>query len=277
MKTASVDENPAGMPLRIPPRAGIGEVVVAELEEISRRRGAPEQNLDPEKWIQQCHEKDLFGVSISGGGIRSATFGLGILQGLVEKKLLSKADYISTVSGGGYIGAWLQGLASRQPEHYERVLDPQRPPDVAAKDPISFLRKYSNYLAPRNGLSLDALVIPLIWFRNMVLNQIIIISALMALFIILLAPGAAVRHMALDTMPYYAEAMLVACVAIAAVAVHQIGGNLRKIANREFDPIFRLGHSSGSESATYWLVDCCAALHRGSAARFCSIGKADGY
>ena len=247
MKTASVDENPTGMPLRIPPRAGIGEVVVAELEEISRRRGAPEQNLDPEKWIQQCHEKDLFGVSISGGGIRSATFGLGILQGLVEKKLLSKADYISTVSGGGYIGAWLQGLASRQPEHYERVLDPQRPPDVAAKDPISFLRKYSNYLAPRNGLSLDALVIPLIWFRNMVLNQIIIISALMALFIVLLAPGAAVRHMALDTMPYSAEAMLVACVAIAAIAVYQIGGNLRKIVNREFDPVSASGAQAVKE------------------------------
>ena len=237
MTTASVDENPAEILFRITPRAGIGEVVVAELEEISRRRGAPEQNLDPDKWIQQCHKRDLFALSISGGGIRSATFGLGVLQGLVEKKLLSKADYISTVSGGGYIGAWLQGLASRQPEHYERVLDPQRPPDLAAKDPITFLRKYSNYLAPRSGLSLDALVIPLIWFRNMMLNQAIIISALMAVYIVLLAPGAAVRHMALYAMPHSAEALLAACVAIAAVAVYQIGGHLRKIVNREFDPI----------------------------------------
>src|SRR5271157_3307693 len=184
MTTDSVDENPVETPLRIPPRAGIGEVVVAELDEISRRRGEAKQTLDPKEWIRQCQETDLYGLSISGGGIRSATFGLGVLQGLVEKKLLSKADYISTVSGGGYIGSWLQGLASRQPENYERVLDPQRPPDVAAKDPITFLRKYSNYLAPRNGLSLDALAIPLIWFRNMVLNQAIIISTVVALFII---------------------------------------------------------------------------------------------
>jgi hypothetical protein len=42
-------------------------------------------------------------VCISGGGIRSATFGLGVLQGLARHDLLEQFDYISTVSGGGYI------------------------------------------------------------------------------------------------------------------------------------------------------------------------------
>ncbi|HEV8715309.1 MAG TPA: patatin-like phospholipase family protein, partial [Candidatus Binatia bacterium] len=46
-------------------------------------------------------------LCLSGGGIRSATFGLGVLQGFAAHGLLDKFDYLSTVSGGGYIGSWL--------------------------------------------------------------------------------------------------------------------------------------------------------------------------
>src|SRR5579883_575730 len=53
---------------------------------------------------------ELFGLSFSGGGIRSATFNLGVLQGLAQHKLLPHIDYLSTVSGGGYIGAWFLSL-----------------------------------------------------------------------------------------------------------------------------------------------------------------------
>src|SRR6516225_8261842 len=141
----------------IPERAVIGQAVVTELADIFERRGAGEKTvLNPDQWITHCLDSNLFGISISGGGIRSATFGLGVLQGLSEKGLLSKADYISTVSGGGYIGSWLQGLAHHDPQNYNQVLKPERVPDASSKDPITFLRKYSNYLAPRNGLSLDA-------------------------------------------------------------------------------------------------------------------------
>lgn len=52
----------------------------------------------------------LFGLAFSGGGIRSATFNLGIVQALVRHGLLDKVDYLSTVSGGGYIGSWLSAL-----------------------------------------------------------------------------------------------------------------------------------------------------------------------
>jgi predicted acylesterase/phospholipase RssA len=55
----------------------------------------------------------LFGLALSGGGIRSATFNLGMLQGLAHFKLLSHVDYLSTVSGGGYIGAWLTAWIKR--------------------------------------------------------------------------------------------------------------------------------------------------------------------
>lgn len=50
---------------------------------------------------------DAAGLALSGGGIRSATFCLGILQVLVRRKLFPQFDYLSTVSGGGYIGSFL--------------------------------------------------------------------------------------------------------------------------------------------------------------------------
>src|SRR5688572_4547885 len=52
-------------------------------------------------------EDGLTGLAISGGGIRSATFALGVLETLKERGVLPKFDYLSTVSGGGYIGGWL--------------------------------------------------------------------------------------------------------------------------------------------------------------------------
>src|SRR5712692_8825797 len=55
-------------------------------------------------------------LCISGGGIRSATFGLGILQGLARCGLLDKFHYLSTVSGGGYIGSWLSAWIKHHPE-----------------------------------------------------------------------------------------------------------------------------------------------------------------
>ena len=48
------------------------------------------------------------GIGLSGGGIRSATFCLGVLQALAESGLLRRFDYISSVSGGGYIATSLQ-------------------------------------------------------------------------------------------------------------------------------------------------------------------------
>ncbi|MBV8417517.1 MAG: patatin-like phospholipase family protein, partial [Verrucomicrobia bacterium] len=57
--------------------------------------------------------KDLCALCLSGGGIRSATFSLGGLQALDRRDLLRSFDYLSTVSGGGYIGSWLTALIKR--------------------------------------------------------------------------------------------------------------------------------------------------------------------
>jgi Patatin-like phospholipase len=56
---------------------------------------------------------DLAGIALSGGGIRSATFALGVMQALAHHDLLRRFDYLSTVSGGGYIGTSLTWLTSR--------------------------------------------------------------------------------------------------------------------------------------------------------------------
>jgi predicted acylesterase/phospholipase RssA len=52
------------------------------------------------------------GLALSGGGVRSATFGLGLLRGLAQRGQLLRIDYLSTVSGGGYIGAMFGRLAA---------------------------------------------------------------------------------------------------------------------------------------------------------------------
>jgi predicted acylesterase/phospholipase RssA len=56
------------------------------------------------------------GIALSGGGIRSATFNLGLLQQLAERHLLGHFDFVSTVSGGGFIGGWWAGYRKRKPQ-----------------------------------------------------------------------------------------------------------------------------------------------------------------
>lgn len=52
------------------------------------------------------------GLALSGGGLRSATFALGLLRGLASQGLLARVDFLSTISGGGYAGAMLGRLVS---------------------------------------------------------------------------------------------------------------------------------------------------------------------
>jgi Patatin-like phospholipase len=57
--------------------------------------------------VMQAPVMDATGLCLSGGGIRSATFCLGIVQVLARQGLLPQFDYLSTVSGGGYLGSFL--------------------------------------------------------------------------------------------------------------------------------------------------------------------------
>jgi hypothetical protein len=64
------------------------------------------------------------GMAISGGGIRSATFGLGIIQALSKLNILTKIDILSTVSGGGYIGGFLTSLFIEREEDEKNINTP---------------------------------------------------------------------------------------------------------------------------------------------------------
>jgi hypothetical protein len=131
--------------------------------------------------------EETYGLAFSGGGIRSATFNLGILQGLAQAKLLPKMKYISTVSGGGYIGAWLISWIKRAPrgvvEVQEKLGDYENHRDqgggVAEPRQVNFLRDYSNYMTPRVGLvGADTWTGVATYQRNVLLNQCILIPFL---------------------------------------------------------------------------------------------------
>jgi kumamolisin len=168
------------------PRITVGYVLHHELEQIRSSRlerlEANENARDP--------ANSLIGLAFSGGGIRSATFNLGILQGLARLGLLRKFDYLSTVSGGGYIGSWLMAWMRHQNigiQEVERKLAPAAylPQKVTEASEVRFLRNYSNYLTPRTGLlSADFWAFLASYLRNTLLNLIILLLALLSLLLL---------------------------------------------------------------------------------------------
>lgn len=166
--------------------ADAASVKAAELDVILGKDG----HFDPQ-------DVEPWGLALSGGGIRSATFGLGVLQALARSGLLGCFHYQSTVSGGGYIGAFLQGLIRRRgfEEAFEVLgsrLD-ERPvaADAASEEraraariarPIQHLREYSNYLSPRKSpFSGDTLGMLGTYVRNVLLIQLQLCALILAL------------------------------------------------------------------------------------------------
>lgn len=91
---------------------------------------------------------NLFGLALSGGGIRSATYALGLLQGVQRTGLLECAHYLSTVSGGGYTGSFWSAWRRHNDGKGDRGdfpvgRDGSEPPEVR------HLRRFSNFLSPR--------------------------------------------------------------------------------------------------------------------------------
>ncbi|BFU95299.1 MAG: conserved membrane protein of unknown function [Nitrospira sp.] len=143
-------------------------------------------------------------LCLSGGGIRSATFALGVIQGLARLKLLDRFDYLSTVSGGGYIGSWLSAWIKNHQGGLAGVVNELRQPpqpDCVEPQPIAFLRAYSNYLSPRLGLmSADSWTLVGTYLRNLVLNWLVFIPFLLAGLAVPLLYRAALRSQAPDAL-----------------------------------------------------------------------------
>ncbi len=123
----------------------------------------------------------VVGVGLSGGGIRSATFSLGLFQGLAEEAgLLSRIDFLSTVSGGGYFGGFLGRLFSREyiteSKDVEEVLKGKRNPRV-----LGFLRENGRYLSP-NGAG-DQLLAVASFLRNWVSVHLVLLVFWLTFFL----------------------------------------------------------------------------------------------
>jgi len=134
-------------------------------------------------------QADRSAICLSGGGIRSAIFALGILQGLAKTHLLGAFDYLSTVSGGGYVGGWFTAWIKNHPRGADGVFEElQRRPDSTLNpepQPIRHLRIFSNYLTPKTGLtSVDTWTLVASYVRNMFLNWLVLISWLAAAMMI---------------------------------------------------------------------------------------------
>jgi hypothetical protein len=135
-------------------------------------------------------KNSLVGLAFSGGGIRSATFNLGILQALAKAKTLRTFDYLSTVSGGGYIGSWLMGWMHHQAVGIKKIEEYLSAHDESCSGTVErpelrFLRSYSNYLTPRKGfLGADFWAFAASYLRNTLLNQLILVLLLLAVLLL---------------------------------------------------------------------------------------------
>ena len=142
-------------------------------------------------------------LCLSGGGIRSASFAVGVLQGLARHGLIQQFTYLSTVSGGGFAGAWLTSWlhrANREPrardakataesaaaqEALNQLTDGVTSPGQVEPWPLSRLRQYTRYLSPKAGaLSADSWALAATMLRNLLLNWCVLVPLLAGVMLV---------------------------------------------------------------------------------------------
>ena len=144
-------------------------VRAAENEWIAKRREAA--GLPPPA-------DDLIGLAFSGGGIRSATFNLGVLQGLEKSGLLRHVDYLSSVSGGGYSAScytWLRaqlGKAASAASVLSTMLAD------GSGSVLDWLRAHGKFLVSHRGYSIWTLIASI--FAAMFINVLVLGPPLLA-------------------------------------------------------------------------------------------------
>jgi hypothetical protein len=124
-------------------------------------------------------------LCLSGGGIRSAAFSLGVIQALARARLLGQFDYLSTVSGGGFIGSWLSMLIAQKGSVVAAEDELRR---SGAAPAVAALRDYTDYLTPHTGvLSDDTWAGIVLYIRNVLINwfaflPVFLLAVLAAIF-----------------------------------------------------------------------------------------------
>lgn len=147
--------------LNLPDRVAADQVAAIRQKEdavIRNRRAAA--GLEPDS-------RNPIGLAVSGGGIRSSTFALGVLQRLAQHGLFREVDFLSTVSGGGYVGSFLSSYLNSPPAEASQsnasssLDDPPavRPSDL--RKPLGLDRGELPFLGPDDNESPA-----LRWIRN---------------------------------------------------------------------------------------------------------------
>lgn len=167
----------------VPPgRRQFDQILRAEITAINQRRrrlGREELTLDGHAGHKPI---DTVGLALSGGGMRSAAFSLGVLQALNHHNVLRSIDYISSVSGGGYIGSSLTATMTRTKGQFAFGAAPTAGANPTAAEvsdtaAVGHLRNYSNYLIPAGlrdlltgiAIVIRGLVVNLAWVLAVVL------------------------------------------------------------------------------------------------------------
>lgn len=139
------------------------------------------------------------GFALSGGGIRSATFCLGIFQALAKAKQIRRIDFLSTVSGGGYFGAFLGRLITRgidpadgidgalHPDTPSVRLSPDKPGTAGGHiiKPVVWLLRNGNYMAPGGGSDVLGLLTNAL--RNLLTPHVLVAANVLLLALLLRA------------------------------------------------------------------------------------------
>lgn len=126
---------------------------------------------------------DRTALCLSGGGIRSATFSLGVLQGLAEEKSLEEIDYLSTVSGGGFVGSWLSRWIGEEEDGVKSVSRKLRN-EGGSNQQLIGLRQFSSYLSPQRGFTTDSITLGSIVLRNLFLCWLVLVPFILAVLMI---------------------------------------------------------------------------------------------
>ncbi|MGO7964706.1 patatin-like phospholipase family protein [Rhizobium ruizarguesonis] len=129
--------------------------------------------------VKTQSDSNLTGLAFSGGGIRPAAFCLGAAQALDtltpsgEPHVFDAFDYLSAVSGGGYIATSIVSGMMQEPYSFPFAskLDSQETPET------QHLRNYSNFLVP-NG-AIDYLTSVALLIRGLLVNTLIVLPALL--------------------------------------------------------------------------------------------------
>lgn len=150
-----------------------------------------------------------WGLALSGGGIRSATFCLGLMKALAAHRQLLRFDLVSTVSGGGYAGATLGRLCT-QAQSADEVRDVERAMGDLDRSRFGWwLRANGRYLIP--GGFRDTLFATALYLRNLLATHIEIAIAASLVGMVLAATNlllwdAVFRAVDLNSAPFDATA-----------------------------------------------------------------------